>query len=185
METPVGTIDQAQADLRQAYLGGGPGTVVSGSVWLAAGLVAQVSGVKAGFLVLYFGGLLIFPLSLLVVRCLYRRPALPPGNLGAHIVGETVIPMIGGLLGAWLLLPFRPELVFPIAAIAVGGHYFGFRSAYGDRTFWLLGAILCGIGLAPIFLFRGPAPIVAFTVSGAEALFGAWLTLRTRSDLER
>jgi len=160
VERPVGTIAQAQADIRQAYLGGGPGTAVSGSVWLAAGLVAQEPGVKAGFLVLYFGGLLIFPLSLLVVRGLFRRPALPPGSLGERIVGETVIPMIGGLLGAWLLLPFRPELVLPMAAIAVGAHYFGFRSAYGDRTFWLPGAILCGIRLAPIFLVPGSVPTV-------------------------
>ena len=181
MDQPNGTIAEAQSDLRQTYLRGGPGTMVSGVVWLWAGIAAYTRGVRAGFLLLYCGGVLIFPLSQLILRGLLRHPPLRPGNLGARIVGETVAPMIGALLGAWLLIPYRPELVFPLAAIAVGAHYFAFRSAYGDRTFWLLGAILCGIGIVPIFLFPTPAPTVAFAVSGAELLIGVMLTMQSRS----
>lgn len=185
MDQPNGTILEAQSDLRQTYFRGGPGTMVSGVVWLVAGVAAYTGGVRAGFLLLYFGGVLIFPVSQLIIRGLLRLPPLRPGNLGARIVGETVAPMIGGLLGAWLLIPHRPELVFPLAAIAVGAHYFGFRSAYGDRTFWLLGTILCGIGIVPILLFQAPAPTVAFAVSGTELLIGAWLTMQGRSQPNR
>ncbi|MFM8302271.1 MAG: DUF7010 family protein [Gemmatimonadota bacterium] len=184
MDEPNGTIAEAQSDLRHAYLRGGPGTLVSGVVWLVAGIAAGSWGVRGGFLLLYFGGVLIFPLSQLIIRGLLRQPAVRPGNLGARIVGETVAPMIGGLLGAWLLIPHRPELVFPLAAIAVGAHYFGFRSAYGDRTFWILGAILCGIGIVPIFGLPMSAPAVAFAVSGAEIVIGSWLAMRSQTHPE-
>lgn len=179
----IETIEGAQRELRRAYLRGGPGTFVSGLVWLVAGAAAHQRGVRAGFLLLYFGGMLIFPLSQLITRGLLREPTHQPGTLGARIVGETVVPMLGGLLGAWLLLPYRPLLVFPVAAVAVGAHYFGFGSAYGDRTFWLLGSILCAIGLIPIFLITAPAHMVAYAVSGVELLIGSWLTARSRSHL--
>ncbi len=193
----IETIEGAQRELRRAYLRGGPGTFISGLVWLVAGAAAHQRGVRAGFLLLYFGGMLIFPLSQLITRGLLREPTHQAGTLGARIVGnnlsnyrsyprivgETVVPMLGGLLGAWLLLPYRPLLVFPVAAVAVGAHYFGFRSAYGDRTFWLLGSILCAIGLIPIFLITAPAHMVAYAVSGVELLIGLWLTGQSRSHL--
>ena len=39
----------AQTELRRAYLRGGPGAIVSGVVWLAAGITAARHGVPAGF----------------------------------------------------------------------------------------------------------------------------------------
>ena len=182
MDRSSDTIEGAQHELRRAYLRGGPGTLVSGLVWLAAGAAAHQRGVRAGFLLLYFGGMLIFPISQLVTRGLLRQPTHRPGTIGARIVGETVVPMLGGFLGAWLLLPYRPLLVFPVAAVAVGAHYFGFRSAYGDRTFWLLGSFLCAVGLVPIIGRPASAHAVAYAVSGIEVLFGAWLAAQSRFD---
>ena len=89
--------------------------------------------------------------------------------------------MIGGLLAAWLLLPHRPEFVFPLAAIAVGAHYFGFRTAYGDGTYWVLGGIMCLIGLATIFLKTPDSASVPYLIAGIEVVFGCWLTLQSRS----
>jgi hypothetical protein len=61
------------------------------------------------------------------------------------------------LFAAWLLLPYRPEFVFSVSAIAVGTLYFGFRTAYGDWTYWDFGAVLCLIGTFLIVLAIPPS----------------------------
>lgn len=170
-------IQAAQAELRRAYLLGGPGAVVSGVVWLVAGIAASIHGVAFGFAVLFFGGMLIFPISALLVRFVFRRPAVTPGNPGGTTVIETVFPMIAGLLAAWLILPHRPEFVFPLAAIAVGAHYFGFRTAYGAWIYWVLGGVMCAVGLAAIFAVRTPPGTVAFVIAGIEVAFGLAFTV--------
>lgn len=177
---------KAQADLRYSYLRGGPGAVVSGLVWLVAAAVAQARGVAIGFTVLFLGGMLIFPLGTLMVRAVFRRPSPLKDNPGPRLVIETVFPMIGGLLGAWLLLPHRPEFVFPVAAIAVGSHYFGFRTAYGDATYWALAAVMCAVGTAAIFTTTIPHQAVGWIIGGVEMGFGVWFTAlglaRSRGD---
>jgi len=95
---PVNDLLQAQADLRYSYVRGGPGAFVSGLVWLAAAITADSRGVAAGFTVLFFGGMTIFPLRALAVRGIFRRPSPSAGNPGPRVVIETVFPMIGGLL---------------------------------------------------------------------------------------
>ena len=172
----------AQAELRRAYVRGGPGAVVSGLVWLAAGSTAAGSGVPAGFTVLFFGGMLIFPISALLVRAVFRRPPPPRENPGGLTVIETVFPMIGGLLAAWLLMGSRPDLVFSVAAIAVGAHYFGFRTAYGDWTYWVLGGVMCVVGLGAIFARMPSASAVPFVIAAIEVGFGVWLTWMGLAD---
>ena len=172
----------AQQELRTAYVRGGPGAVVSGIVWLAAGSTAVGSGVAAGFTVLFFGGILIFPISALLVRTVFRRPPPPRENPGGLTVIETVFPMIGCLLAAWLLIGYRPDVVFPLAAIAVGAHYFGFRTAYGDWTYWVLGGVMCLVGVGAIFAKWPPASAVPCVIAAVEVGFGAWFTWQGLGD---
>lgn len=169
-------ITDVQDDLRRAYVGGGPGAVVSGLVWLVAAVAMLRYGTGAGFAHLFIGGVLIFPLSKLVCRLLFRRASEMPGNPGGTIVLESTAALIAGLVAAWVILPQRPELVFPLAALAVGTRYFVFQSAYGDRTYWLLAAAVTGAGLAGAFLppFRALVPVA---VSLVELGFGLAITL--------
>jgi len=172
------TISEAQADLRRAYVGGGPGAVVSGLLWLTAAWVEADHGIRAGFITLFFGGMLIYPLGLAASRLLFRRSAESPDNPMGPVALESTIAMIGCLLAAWMILPLDPALVFPIAAIAVGTHYFVFKTAYGDRTYWLLAALLTGLGLVAIFdVATLPGGLIlAFGI--VEILFGILLTVR-------
>lgn len=165
----------AQSELRQSYMHGGPGTVVSGIIWLIAGISVGVFGVPVGFVVLFFGGMLIFPITTLIVRGFLRRAAPAKENPGGITVVETIFPMIGGLFCAWLILPHRPDLVFPIAAIAVGSHYFGFRTAYGDTTFWVLGSAMCLTGVAGVFVAAPTVTTVPYVIAAIEIAFGLWL----------
>ena len=91
---------------------------------------------------------------------------------------ESTIAMIGCLLAAWLILPFQPELVFPIAAVAVGTHYFVFKTAYGDRTYWALAALVTSVGLLELFEFATPPGGLTLAVGIIEVAFGIRLTVR-------
>lgn len=97
--------------------------------------------------------------------------------LGATAL-ESTIAMIGGLFAAWLSLPFQPDYVFPLAAIAVGTHYAVFKTVYGDVLFWILGGLITTVGLLSIFkVFPSPGgPILA--VGAIEMVFAVLLTTR-------
>lgn len=176
------TTSEAQREIRQAYVNGGPGAFVSSMIWLIAAMVERSSGVATAFTTLFFGGFLIFPLSLLLSRVVFRRPGESPDNPLRLIALESTIAMIGGLFSAWLFVRLQPAFAFPTAAIAVGTHYFPFKSLYGDKRYWLFGALLSGIGMIEIFS-KGTlpgGPILAFAV--IEFIFAIWLTFGSAKD---
>ena len=171
-------IAEAQADLRRAYVGGGPGAIVSGTLWFVAAWVEANHGIRTAFIALFFGGMLIYPLGLAASRLLFRRAAEAKTNPMGPVALESTIAMIGCLLAAWLILPVRPEMVFPIAAVAVGTHYFVFKTAYGDRTYWLLAALITAVGLAAIFNVATLPGGLILAVGVIEVIFGILLTMR-------
>ena len=147
-------------------------------LWLIAAWVEARHGIRTAFIALFLGGMLIYPLGLAASRLLFRRASEAKGNPMGPIALESTIAMIGCLLAAWLILPFRPDVVYPIAAIAVGTHYFVFKTAYGDRAYWLLGALITSIALFEIFNVMKPpgGPILAVGIIGVT--FGIVLTVR-------
>ncbi len=167
----------AQSEARYSFLRGGTGAIISGLVWLTAAIAASSNGISTGFAALFFGGMLIFPLSTLVVKFLFKRRLLPNGHPSGQIVIETIFPMIGMLFAAWLFVPLKPEWVFPIACIAVGTHYFGFRTAYGDLTYWLFGGIITAVGLASIIMKQPNSDTVPYVIAVIEIIFGFWFIL--------
>ncbi|MFO0940149.1 MAG: hypothetical protein U0930_05220 [Pirellulales bacterium] len=145
-------------------------------MWFTSGIAAHTKGMAFGFTVLFLGRMLIFPIATLILRGVFGCNKLSRTNPGGLMVIETIFPMIGGLLAAWLLLPYRPDFVFSMSAIAVGTHYFGFRSAYGDWTNWILGGAICSVGVTAIFAGLPTAPMVPFVIAVLEMVFGFWLT---------
>jgi len=173
-------LESYQQELRHAYVRGGPGAIISGAAWFTAALTAMYSSVSNGFFLLFFAGMFIFPVSKFALKLFFQRTPESKSNPGGLIVIETVFPMIGGLFAAWLLLPYRPEFVFSVSAIAVGTLYFDFRTAYGDWTYWGFGAVLCLIGTFSIVLAIPPSNLVPFIVAVVEIMFGIWLILADR-----
>lgn len=171
-------IAEAQADLRRAYTDGGPGVVISGLVWLVAVIAEVRTDIETGFFVLFIGGMFIYPLGLLVNRLVLRRAAESKDNPGGPLVLESTIAMIAGLFAAWLFLDYEPYLVMPLAAIMVGTHYFAFKTAYGDRLFWVLAVGVTLIGLAGVFKASFLPAKVAMCVAIFEILFGLGMTIR-------
>jgi hypothetical protein len=171
---------EAQADMRRAYVGGGPGVFVSAMMWFVAAWVEARHGVRPAFVALFVGGMLIYPISLLASRLIFGRAREAAANPLGMVALESTIAMIGGLFAAWLMLRFEPAFVFPLAAIAVGTHYAVFRTVYGDARFWVLGAAITAIGVVEIFHVRLiGGPILAVGV--IELLFAVWLTIRAAS----
>ena len=176
------SLNSHQQELRYAYVRGGPGAIISGGVWFAAALTAMYSSISDGFFLLFFAGMFIFPVSKLALKLVFQRGPESKSNPGSLICLETVFPMVGGLFAAWLLLPYRPEFVFSASAIAVGTHYFGFRTAYGDWTYWVFGAVLCTIGLSSIALAIPSSSLVPFIVAIVEIVFGTCFILADRME---
>lgn len=167
----------AQRDLQRAYVGGGPGTVISGVIWLVAALIAATRGLGPGFVALFFGGMLIFPLAKLASRLAFGRAAEAQGNPFGRMIAESTAALVAGLFVAWLMLALRPALAFPVAAMAVGTRYVLFHTAYGDRTYWVLGGMVSLIGLAGI-LVPATRDGTALLVGLVEVMAGAILTRR-------
>lgn len=174
------TVEEAQAEIRLCYGGGGIGMVVSGLVWLVAAVAVSRHGVGPGFAVLFFGGMLIFPVSALIEQVFLRRPKPAPGNPLGMLALEATIAMIGCLFAAWLFVPLQPAYVFPIAAIAVGLHYLAFKTVYGDRTYWLLGALMTLVGFAGIYVAALSANKLALAIAALEIGFGIIVLMRER-----
>jgi hypothetical protein len=174
------TVDEAQRDIRRAYVGGGPGVFVSALTWFAAAAVERSHGVEPAFAVLFLGGMLIFPLATLTSRFVFRRAKEAINNQLGRVALESTIAMLGGLFAAWLFLRFETAYVFPLAAIAVGTHYAVFRSVYGDILFWLLGAVVTGLGVIAIYnALQIPGGLI-FAVGAVELVFAVALTMRAR-----
>lgn len=174
------TVDEAQADIRHSYGGGGLGMVVSGLVWLTAAIAVSRNGIGPGFAVLFVVGMLIFPASALAEQVFLRRPKPSPDNPLGLLALEATIAMIGCLFAAWLFVPVRPGYVFPIAAIAVGLHYLAFKTVYGDRTYWLLGALMALAGFAGLYVAALGAALLALAIAGLEIAFGIFVIMRER-----
>jgi hypothetical protein len=173
-------IAEAQQDNRRAFVGGGLGVFISGILWLSAAFVLKHRGIGAAFLFIFFGGMLIFPLTVFVSRQLFKRPPASKRNPLGRLVAESTAAMIGGLFAAWLFLPTSPAYVFPLAAIAVGTHYAVFCTAFGDTLFWVLAGLVTAVGVLDILgLARIPGG-PAFAVGLLQVGFGIFLAARDK-----
>ena len=176
------TIEEAQEDFRRAYVGGGPGVLVSGLVWLVAAAIAYNQGIERGFAALFIGGMAIHPVSTFACRKLFNREKEAASNPLGGAALESTVAMIGGLVAAWLFIPLRADYVFPVAAIAAGTRYAIFRTLYGDRLFWLLGGLMTGVGLVAFLDFTAVHAAPAVAVGTIEVVVAAVLLMRVRQS---
>lgn len=158
---------ECQREMRSAFLGGFAGQLVSGIIWLVASIVSLTGSPLYGMGTLFFGSMLIFPLTQMLVRLLGRPGKVSTDN-GLWSLGSQVaftVPLNFLLVGAATL--YRENWFFPAAMIVVGTHYLPFITLYGMKMFGVLAGLLVmgGAGLA----LYGPA---IFSLGG-------WLTAVT------
>ncbi len=95
------SIRDAQRDVRGVYEGGFYGQLVSGVVWLAAASVATWVSPSAAVLTLFFGGVLIFPLTTLALRLSGRAASLPAGHPMAGLAMQIAFTVPIGSSQSW------------------------------------------------------------------------------------
>lgn len=157
-------IIQAQKDVRETFMGGFAGQLVSGTVWCVSAAACTWHSLRLGEWVLLLGGCFIFPLVQLLLRSMGRAYALPKGHpmnaLGIQIAFTLplTLPLAIGIAA------LHPVWFYPACMIAVGAHYLPFIFSYGMWQFGVLSATLVASGIAIAMYF--PAPVS----------LGAWLT---------
>ena len=143
-------ITHAQFEMRSAFLGGFAGQLVSGVIWLIAAATSDFTNPLYGMAVLFFGSMLIFPLTQALIRAMGRPGKTSEDNglwqLGAQTAFTVPINFL--LVGAATL--YRQDWFFPAAMIVVGAHYLPFITLYGMKMFGILAGLLVigGLGLA-------------------------------------
>ena len=106
------TFQSAQLDMRTAYMGGASGMLVSGLVWLTAALVGWQLGVKASVLTLFFGGMLIHPLGVLLDKLAGRSGQHSKGNPLAPLALESTVLLFIGLCCSLIFVVVHRFLLF-------------------------------------------------------------------------
>lgn len=163
-------IQEAQADMRKAYLRGATGAVASGCIWLSAGIVALFSTPLNSTLVLFFGGMMIFPLSILLSKALKRSGKTQKGNPLVNLALESTLLLFIGLFIAFVVFQVQPDWFYPIMLLIIGGRYVIFNSLYGLRIYWIFGLVLILAGVGT-FVLNAPFHVGALLGGGIEILF--------------
>ncbi|TVR17237.1 MAG: hypothetical protein EA387_16860 [Nitriliruptor sp.] len=140
-------IAEAQRDVRQLYRGGFFGQLVSGAVWLVAAGTGTVISPTAGMVTLLLGGILIFPVTTLLLRLTGRPTSLPSGHPMNALAIQIAFTVPLGLLVAVAAAGYRADWFFPAAMVIVGAHYLPFVFLYGMPLFGVLAGLLAGGGV--------------------------------------
>lgn len=160
----------AQRDMREAYMRGVPGMVASAFVWLSAGVVALNFSSQTAVLSLFGGGVLIFPISVLVCKAFGRTGKHQNGNpLGVSALEGTVW-FILSLPIAYAVFLANPLWFFPAMLLVIGGRYLTFKTLYGLRFYWACGASLALAAYALAVAKAAPSTS-AFTGAAIEFCF--------------
>ena len=155
------SIRDAQRDVRRVYEGGFYGQLVPGVVWLLAAASATWLSPSAAVLTLFFGGVLIFPLTTLALRLSGRAASLPTGHPMAGLAMQIAFTGPIGFVVVVAMLGGRSDVFFPACMVIVGAHYLPFVFLYGMRLFAVLAALMTLVGVLLLY-----APLVSSTAGG-------------------
>ena len=177
--TSVDSISAAQADLRKGYANGSLGVLVSGTVWMVAALVAFLVSSQTAIWTLFFGGMLIHPLGLLLAKLIGVPASHSPKNALGKLALEGTIFMLMCIPLALLLSLQNHAWFFQGMLLIIGGRYLTFTTLYGIKTYWILGGML-GAASFVLFMLKASPAISALSGSIIEIGFGIYLFLSYR-----
>jgi len=165
------SISDAQQDMREAYYGGAAGAVTSATVWLIAALVTTFANRTAGMWALILGGMLIFPVSVLLCKVIGRSGKHSKENPLGPLALEGTIWMLLSIPLAIGTAYYRVEWFFPAMLLVIAGRYLTFSTIYGLRVYWAFGATLAASAVALVTV-EAPAFAGAYTGALIEYAYG-------------
>ncbi|MCK0161214.1 DUF7010 family protein [Allomuricauda sp. F6463D] len=166
----LNNISIAQSDLRKGYGDGAFGVLSSGFVWLVSSLVALLVSDQTAVWTLFFGGMLIHPLGLLLAKLTGVPGKHSNHNSLGKLVMEGTIFMLMCIPLALLLSLQEHAWFFQGMLLIIGGRYLTFTTLYGIKTYWGLGGIL-GAAAFALFFFNASPGISALTGAIVELGF--------------
>lgn len=168
------TLAEAQTDMRRGYADGSLGIMVSGTVWLIAAAVSDRLSAEQAIWTLLLGGVLIHPLSVLLYKILGLSGKHTKGNPLGNLGMEGTLFMMMCLPVAFGLSLHYPQWFFQGMLLIIGGRYLTFATLYGNRLYWILGAVL---GASAYLLFYSGIASSGTLLTGAviEISFGLFM----------
>lgn len=139
-------VSAAQHDMRRGYVSGATGILASSLAWFAATYTAWRISPEQSVWVLFVGGALIYPVSVVLAKLLGASGAFSKGNPLGGLASATTAWLIFSLPLAWVVSLQRLEWFFPAMLLVIGGRYLTFATLYGMRLYWALGIGLAGAG---------------------------------------
>lgn len=73
-------LNDCQREMRSAFLGGFAGQLISGLIWLVGSIISLWIMPRYEMAALFFGCMLIFPLTQILVRLMGRTGKVSPAN---------------------------------------------------------------------------------------------------------
>ena len=162
-------IADAQREVRTVYARGAVGQAVSGVIWLASASLATWQSPRSAIISLVVGGMLIFPLTTLVLGLTRGRGSLDAGNPFRHLGMQVAFVLPLSMLLVAPVAAYRLTLFFPAMLVLVGAHYLPFITLYGMRSFGVLAAAMVSAGVAVAML--APQAFATGAWAGCAALF--------------
>jgi len=177
----TGSIFTAQSDMRSGYANGAIGAMVSGTIWLVAALVAHQVSSQTAIWTLFFGGMLIHPLGILLCKVLGIPGRHSKENPLSGLVMETTFFMLFCIPLALLLSLQNHAWFFQGMLLIIGGRYLTFSTLYGLKTYWVLGGILASASFV-LFALKADSALSALVGSTIELIFGVYMFLKFRNE---
>lgn len=145
-------IKDAQREMRVVFLGGSIGQAVSGFLWLISAALGTWVSTRSALLTLVAGGMLIFPLTQLILKLTGHPTSLSKKNTLSQLAVQVafVVPLCLPLIG--VIASYNVNYFYPSFMIVVGVHYLPFIFLYGNWQFGLLGGLLIGGGITLMLL---------------------------------
>jgi hypothetical protein len=140
-------IADAQREVRTVFLGGSLGPAVSSVLWALSGALGDWLSPRAGIVTLVAGGVLIFPVTQLILLAMGRPSSLSAANSLGQLATQAAltIPLnLPVVAGAAL---YRLDWFYPACMVVVGSHYLPFAFLYGMWQFLALGVALIVAGV--------------------------------------
>jgi hypothetical protein len=140
-------IADAQREVRTVFQGGFIGGLVSAALWGTSTALATFQSPRAGIIALTLGGMLIFPVTSVLLKLTRGRGSLskenPMGQLATQ-VAFTIPFALPVVAGAAL---YRLNWFYPAMLVIVGAHYLPFAFLYGMRAFLVLAGAMIAAGV--------------------------------------
>ena len=139
--------NEAQKEMRFAFLGGGPGIMASAFIWLITAASTLYVSEMNTLLIFFFGGMLIYPLGVLLSKLLKGSGKYSGENKLGILAMESTVILFLGLFLAYLLYQFQSNWFFSIMLMVIGVRYLIFQTIYGLKIYWLFGGVLIVAGV--------------------------------------